>query len=51
MKSVDRLVAEHNIIERGLNVLEKAVTRIESSQPIPEEFPRWAPDFFLLTEN
>ena len=46
MKSVDRLVAEHDIIERGLDVLEKAVARIESGQPIPDEFPKWAPGFF-----
>ena len=46
MKSVDRLVAEHDIIERGLDVLEKAVARIESGQPIPDDFPKWAPEFF-----
>lgn len=46
MKSIDRLVAEHDIIERGLNILEQAVARIESGQPIPDEFPKWAPDFF-----
>ena len=46
MKSIDRLVAEHDIIERGLDVLEKVVGRIESGQPIPEEFPGWAPSFF-----
>jgi hemerythrin-like domain-containing protein len=46
MKSVDRLVAEHDIIERGLDVLEKAVDRIKSGRPIPDEFPKWAPGFF-----
>jgi hemerythrin-like domain-containing protein len=46
VKSVDRLVAEHDIIERGLAVLEKVVARIESGQPIPDDFPRWAPGFF-----
>ena len=46
MKSVDRLVSEHDIIERGLDILEKAVHRIESGQPIPNEFPTWAPGFF-----
>lgn len=46
MKSIDRLVAEHDIIERGLGVLEKAVGRIESGQSTPIEFYRWAPDFF-----
>ena len=46
MKSVDRLVAEHDIIERGLAVLEKVVARIESGQSAPNDFPRWAPEFF-----
>jgi hemerythrin-like domain-containing protein len=46
MKSIDRLVAEHDIIERGLDVLEKAVERIESGQPIPDDFSTWAPGFF-----
>jgi len=46
MKSVDRLVAEHDIIERGLDALEKAVARIESGQPIPDGFAAWAPSFF-----
>ena len=46
MKSVDRLVAEHDIIERGLNVLETAVSRIEANQTVPEDFVGWAPEFF-----
>lgn len=46
MKSIDRLVAEHEIIERGLDLLEKAVDRIESGQPLPDGFPAWAPEFF-----
>ena len=46
MKSVDRLVQEHDIIERGLSVLEAVVGRIELGQPIPEDFLTWAPDFF-----
>lgn len=46
MKSVDRLVAEHDIIERGLDVLEKVVTRIEAGQTVPDDFPMWAPGFF-----
>lgn len=46
MKSVDRLVAEHDIIERGLAVLAKAVTRIEMGESVPEGFPKWAPQFF-----
>lgn len=46
MKSIDRLVAEHDIIERGLDALENAVVRIDSGQSIPDEFSRWAPRFF-----
>jgi len=46
MKSVERLKAEHDLIERGLALLEKAVVRIEAGQPVPEGFPLWAPDFF-----
>ena len=46
MKSIDRLVAEHDIIERALSVLEKVVAQIESGQSVPDEFPRWAPQFF-----
>ena len=46
MKSIDRLVAEHEIIERGINVLEQIVARIDSDQPFPQEFPQWAPEFF-----
>ena len=46
MKSVERLVAEHELIERGLTLLEKAVARLETGQPLPEGFPQWAPRFF-----
>src|SRR6476620_6497432 len=33
MKSVERLVAEHDLIERGLNLLDKAVARLDAGQP------------------
>lgn len=46
MKSVDRLVAEHNIIERGLNVLEKTVARIECNEPLPDGCAAFVPEFF-----
>ena len=46
MKSVDRLVKEHVLIERGLNLLEKSVVLIESNQPVPDDFTQWAPAFF-----
>jgi hemerythrin-like domain-containing protein len=45
MKSVERLKAEHELIERGLNLLEKAVARLESGQSLPEDFPSWAVRF------
>ncbi len=46
MKSVERLKAEHDLIERGLALLEKAVARLQARQPLPEGFPQWAPRFF-----
>jgi hemerythrin-like domain-containing protein len=46
MKSVERLKAEHELIERGLHLLEKAVARLEAGESIPEGFPQWAPRFF-----
>ena len=46
MNSVERLKAEHDLIERGLNLLEKAVARLEAGQALPEGFPQWAPRFF-----
>jgi len=46
MKAVERLKSEHELIERGLTLLEKAVARIEIGRPLPEGFPQWAPRFF-----
>jgi hemerythrin-like domain-containing protein len=46
MKSVERLKAEHELIERGLGLLEKAVAHLEAGQSLPEGFPEWAPRFF-----
>jgi hemerythrin-like domain-containing protein len=46
MKSVERLKAEHDLIERGLALLEKSVARLEAGQSLPEGFPQWAPRFF-----
>lgn len=46
MKSVDRLLAEHELIERGLVLLQSAVVRIENQEPLPEGFAAWAARFF-----
>ena len=46
MQSVERLKAEHDLIERGLTLLAKAVARIDAGQSLPEGFPQWAPRFF-----
>ena len=46
MKSVDRLVAEHDIIERGPDVLETLVIRVESGQAVPAGLTAWIPEFF-----
>lgn len=53
MQSIDRLVAEHDLIERGLQVLAKAVDRIDSGQLIssgqrPEPHRRCAGLQFVL---
>jgi hypothetical protein len=40
MKAVERLKAEHDLIERGLNLLERAVARLEAGQSLPEDFPQ-----------
>ncbi len=45
MKSVERLVAEHDVIERALKVLEIATVRIDAGQAVPTEFPSWVPEF------
>lgn len=46
MKSVERLMAEHELIERGLTLLEKAVAKIDAGQHLPDGFSVWAPRFF-----
>jgi hemerythrin-like domain-containing protein len=46
MKSVERLIAEHDLIERTLSLLEKAVANIEAGQSLPDGFPQWAARFF-----
>ena len=46
MKTVERLVAEHDLIERGLGVLGAVVGRLEAGEAIPEGVAAWAPRFF-----
>ena len=46
VKSVDRLKAEHQLIERGLTLLEKAVARIDAGQSLSDDFPPWSARFF-----
>jgi hemerythrin-like domain-containing protein len=46
MQSVERLKAEHDLIERGLHLLEMALARLDAGQPLPEGFAQWAPRFF-----
>jgi len=46
MKSVKRLMAEHELIERGLTLLDKAVACIDAGQPLPDGFSAWAARFF-----
>ena len=46
MKSIDRLVKEHDLIERALTLLESSANQLESGQPVPPDFPSWAAEFF-----
>ena len=46
MKTVDRLIAEHNLIERALTLLEQAIATIDAGQSPPEGFAPWAVAFF-----
>ena len=46
MNSIDRLIAEHDLIERGLALLEKAAARIMAGESVPNGFACWAPKFF-----
>jgi hemerythrin-like domain-containing protein len=45
MKAVERLMNEHELIERGLSLLEKAVARIKAGQSLPDGFPQWTARF------
>ena len=45
VKSVQSLKAERQLIERGLNLLEKAVERINARQNLVEDFLAWAVRF------
>jgi hypothetical protein len=54
MKSVERLMAEHELIERGLTLLDKAVARIDAGQPLPDGFSSWADErqlYFPADDN
>jgi hemerythrin-like domain-containing protein len=46
MESVGRLNPEHDLIKRGLTLLEKAGARFDAWQPVPEGFPQRLPRFF-----
>jgi hemerythrin-like domain-containing protein len=46
MKSVERLMREHELIERGLSLLEKAVEKIEAGHALADGFSAWAARFF-----
>ncbi len=46
MKSVERLMAEHELIERGLSLLEDAIIKIEDGQSLPDGFAEWVVRFF-----
>jgi len=46
MKAIRRLKDEHDLIERGLDLLEQSQVLVESNQPVPEAFLKWIPQFF-----
>lgn len=46
MTSIERLIAEHDLIERALSLLETAVASIANGQSIHADFPLWAVRFF-----
>ena len=46
MKSVERLMSEHDLIERGLSLLEDAIIKIEDGQALPDGFSEWVVRFF-----
>ncbi len=46
MKAVERLKTEHDLIERGLTLLDRALARIDAGQPLPTGFSEWAARFF-----
>lgn len=47
MQAVDYLVREHELIERGLDLLSNAVIKLDSGETVPVEFIHWVPDFFM----
>jgi hemerythrin-like domain-containing protein len=46
VEALDLLKQEHDVIERVLDLLQKAVARIEAGQPVPEGFQSWSVQFF-----
>lgn len=46
MKAVERLKTEHDLIERGLTLLDRAVARIDAGKSLPDGFSAWAARFF-----
>ena len=45
MKSLDILIAEHDTIKFGMNLIAQAIAKFDSGQSVPEEFPAWAAQF------
>jgi len=46
VKTVDRLINEHDLIERGISLLEQVATLMEAGQDVPDGLAAWAPEFF-----
>lgn len=45
MQATEMLKAEHGVIERVLDLLTKAVERVEAGQSLPEGFAPWSVEF------
>lgn len=47
-RPTDRLMAEHDVIERYLDVLDAALERLKTEKPVPEEIFSGIADFFQI---
>ena len=46
MRCLDRLIAEHDLIEEVLDLVEKIISRLERNEQVPEGLAAWTVRFF-----